>query len=322
MTEDTWLEALRTEPSSQFEGRLRARLRAQEPPPEVRRPWLRQARLAAAAAVVLAVLTAVPAVRASVLQFVSLFRVVNYVPVRVDPARLDRLAAEHLDVGALIGEHVDVVKDPGPPVSVPALADAAAASGMTLALPQWLPGNTTVHETAVVGEREVRVTADGVRLKQVMDALGITDLAVPAGLDGQVIDIRVPPIVMVRYDHGNNNRRSRLFQARPPQWSLPDGLDVQALGEIGLRIVGLAPAEARQFAKTLDWHTTFIVPLPPNVSSFRQVKIGEHSGVAIQNQPRNQALTTTVVWSTPDRVFALVSILGSEDALAMAESVR
>jgi hypothetical protein len=322
MTEEAWLHALRTEPSAQFADRLRARLAVNEPEPETGRHWLAHVRLAAGVVVVLAILTAVPAARASMLQFVSLFRVVNYVPVRVDPARLDRLAAEHLDVESLIGEHVDVVRDPGPPLAVPRMADAAAASGMTLALPQWLPGGTSVIETSVVGEREVRIRADSARLKQVMDALGVSDLPVPPGLDGQIVDIRVPPVVMVRYDHGTVNRRSRLFQARPPQMNLPESLDVQALGEIGLRIMGLPPSEAKQFAQAMDWHTTLIVPVPPNVSSFRQVNIGDHSGVVIQNQPRNQGLTTTVVWSTPDRVFALVSILPADEALAMAESVR
>ena len=38
-------------------------------------------------------------------------------------------------------------------------------------------------ETTVTGERVVRVTADGRRLQQVMDALGINDLTVPAGLE-------------------------------------------------------------------------------------------------------------------------------------------
>ena len=89
-----------------------------------------------------------------------------------------------------------------------------------------------------MGERVVRVTADSQRLQQVMDALGINDLTVPAGLDGHVVNVRVPPVVMIRYDH-RQQRRSRLFQARTPQLTLPDSIDVQALGEIGLRILGL-----------------------------------------------------------------------------------
>jgi hypothetical protein len=178
-----------------------------------------------------------------------------------------------------------------------------------------------VLETAVVGERVVQITADSQRLQQVMDALGIKDLSVPAGLDGQVVHIRVPPVVMIRYDH-QNGRRTRLFQARTPDVTLPDNIDLPVLGEIGLRILGLPSAEAKQFAHAIDWHTTFVMPVPPNATSFQQVDIDGHRGVLIEHQPANQSPTATIVWSTPERVFALVSIQGVAEAVAMASSVR
>jgi len=318
---DAWLHALRDDPSPLFKAQLRERLRAQEPAADTPREWPRRALVAAGAVVAVTALISVPGVRASVAQFVSLFRVVNLVAVPVDPSRLDRLEAEDLQIGALIGEHVQVVQDPGAPVDVPSLADAAAAAGLPLATPQWLPDNTQVIETAVVGERVMRVTGSRVRLQQVMDALGINDLTVPEGLDGQVVNVRVPPVVMIRYDH-QNGRRTRLFQARTPQLMLPNTIDVQALGEIGLRILGLPPAEAKQFAQAIDWHSTLVLPVPPNATSFRQVDIGGHRGVLIQHQPRNQSPTTTIFWSTPDRVFALVSIEHVSEATAMATSVR
>jgi hypothetical protein len=328
MSKDAWLHGLRTDPSPLFKEQLRARLRAHEPAGDTRhepagdtrRDWPRRVLVAAAAVVVMSVLVTVPAVRASVARFISLFRVVHFVAVPVDESRVERLKAENLEIGALIGEHVEVVQDPGPPVSVGSIADASAAAGMRLAVPQWLPENTQVLETSVMGERVVRVTANSQRLQQVMDALGINDLTVPAGLDGHIVNVRVPPVAMIRYEHGK--RRSRLFQARTPQLTLPDSIDVKALGEIGLRILGLAPAEAKQFAQAMDWHSTLIVPVPPNASGFRQVNIGGRLGVMVEHQPRDQSPTHTIIWSTADRVFALVSIQGTEDALQMANSVR
>jgi hypothetical protein len=321
MSGDAWLHALRTDPSPLFKAQLRERLRAQEPVVETRREWPRRALVAAATVIVMAVLFSVPTVRASVAQFVLLFRVVNVIAVPFDPSRLDRLKAEDLQIGTLIGEHVQVLQDPGVPVQVASFADAAATAGMTLATPQWLPDHTQVIETAVMGERVMRVTANSQRLQQVMDALGINDLSVPPGLDGQVVDVRVPPVVMIRYEH-QSGRRTRLFQARTPQVTLPDTIDLPALGEIGLRILGLPPTEAKQFAQAIDWHTTLVVPVPPNATSFQQVDIGGHRGVLIQHQPKNQAPTTTIVWSTAERVFALVSIQGNAEATAMAASVQ
>ena len=246
---DAWLRALRAEPSPVFKAELRQRLRAQEPVAGPRE-WPRRALVAAGVVILVGAAISVPAVRASVARFVSLFRVVNFVAVPVDASRIDRLQAEDLQIGTLVGEHVQVLQDPGPPVQVASLADAAAAAGMAVATPQWLPTDTRIIETAVVGERVVRVTASSQRLQQVMDALGITDLTAPAGLDGHVVDVRVPPVVMIRYDH-QDKRRSRLFQARTPQLTLPEGIDVQALGEIGLRILGL-PARGGRPVRSRD----------------------------------------------------------------------
>jgi hypothetical protein len=319
---DRWLEALRADPAPAFKARLRDQLHAQEPlVVGAGTEWRRPALVGAAAVVVIAILTSVPTVRAAVVQFVALFRVVNVVGVPMAANHLDRLQADDLQIGTLIGDHVQVVEDPGPPVDQPSLEAAAAAAGMTLATPQWLPDNTRVMESAVVGERAVRITADSARLQQVMDALGINDLAVPPGLDGRVIDVRVPPVVMIRYEHSPKSR-TRLFQALTPEVALPDSLDLPALGEIGLRILGLPSAEAKEFAAAIDWHTTLVVPVPPNASSFQQVDINGRRGVLVQHQPRGQSPTTTIVWSTSDRVFALVSLQGVADALAMATSVR
>jgi hypothetical protein len=125
---------------------------------------------------------------------------------------------------------------------------------------------------------------------------------------------------MVRYEHGN--RRTRLFQARAPQVTLPTSVDLATLGEIGLRILGLSPADARQFSQAIDWHTTLLVPVPPGVSSFRQVTIAGRPGILMQHQPPNESPTSVVLWSTTERVFALVSIDGLDQVLAMADSVR
>jgi hypothetical protein len=317
---DVWMHALRREPSPEFKEQLRRRLRDEEaailPPARSRRSIV----LAAAAAVMLSALLAVPAVRASASQFLSLFRVSNFVAVQVEPSRLDRLEAQELEIGKLIGEHLQVLADPGPPLAVGSLDEAASVAGMPVAVPQWLPNDSSILETSVVGERVVQITASSVRLQQVMDALGITDLSAPAELDGQVVNVRVPPVVMVRYEHGN--RRSRLFQARAPQVTLPTSVDLAALGEIGLRILGLSPGDARQFAQAIDWHSTLLVPIPPVVSSFRQVSINGRQGIVLQHQPSGQSETSVVLWSTSDRVFALVSIASLEQVLAMAESVR
>lgn len=318
--DDVWLNSLRGEPTAEFSDRLRRRLRDDEKAAQAPATSHRRLFLIAAAAMLLSALLAVPGVRASAAQFLSLFRVVNFVAVQVQPSRLDSLKAQDLAIEKLIGEHVQVLADPGPPFAVGSLDEAAKIAGMPIAVPQWLPADSRIIETMAQGERVVRITASATRLQQVMDALGINDLTAPPALEGQIVNVRVPPVVMVRYEHGN--RRSRLFQARAPQVTLPTNVDLATLGEIGLRILGLSKDDARQFSRAIDWHTTLLVPVPPGVSSFRQITIGGRPGILMQHQPPTQSPTHVVLWSTADRVFALISIDGLEAVLGMADSVK
>ena len=56
--------------------------------------------------------------------------------------------------------------------------------------------------------------------------------------------------------------------------------------------------------------------------SFQQVMIDGHPGVHIRRQRSDGTPLNTVVWSTPDRVFALVTMRDPGEALQMANSVR
>ena len=280
--------------------------------------------LAVAAGIILVVgLLSFSSVRASAISFLSLFRIVNFVAVPVDPTRLRALDDDHLNLERLIGDHIQVLSDPGPPQPVATPGEAAAIAGLELKMPRWLPADTKIIEVAVTGERAARITADSKRLEELMDALGITDLRAPAGLDGQVVTIRVHPIVMVRFESGlSHGRRTRFMQARTPEVLMPAGVNTSALGEIGLRMLGVPSDTARKFAASIDWNTSLVVPVPPTVSSFRQVEIGGRPGVVMQYQPPNESPTTMLLWSKGDRVFAMQSILGSEQVLSMADSVQ
>jgi hypothetical protein len=317
---DTRLDALKDVPSPQFAEQLRARLHRRDGrDDEPAAPWpVRRVAAAIAIVAVAAGALAIPAVRASAASFLEMFRVVNFIAVRVDPARMLVLDGQQLDLRTLIGQHIEVIQDPGPPTPVTSLAQAAAAAGLDLHVPRWLPENAQIIEMAVTREGVARVTADATRLDQVLDALAIKNLRAPAGVDGQVVTIRVPPAVMVRYEH--DGRTTRFHQARSPQVAMPAGMDVRALGEIGLRILGLSADEAGQVSREIDWQSTLILPIPPNASSVRQVYISGRPGLAVQYN--DQSLTNMVLWSTEERVYGLTSLQEMSQVVEMANSVR
>jgi hypothetical protein len=318
--EDIFLNALKRDPSPEFAERLRTRLRTQDASCEARAWRVSSRPLAASAAAILvaAGLLAVPAVRASVASLLALFRVTNIVGVTFDPRRLDALESQQLDLRTLIGENAQVLQDPGGSTPMVSLDQAASAAGYPLRLPTWLPKDARIVEISVSGEGMARLTANATRLQQVMEALGITDLEVPAGLDGQILTARVPKGVMIRWEH--EGRRTRFFQAPSPQLTLPQGVDLGALGEIGLRILGLPAADARDLAKVIDWTGTLIVPLPASVHEMRRVEINGNPGIAVRYTDRSQ--TAMVLWSGGGRVFGIVSLQEMSDVLEMAHSVR
>lgn len=278
--------------------------------------WYPRAAFWTAVALAAAASFMLPAVRASAQSFLMLFRVVNFAAVPVSPARASAL--EQIDLERLVGDRVQMLRDPGRPLPMTSLDQAADAAGLALRLPAWLPPDTVVDQIAVRGERRAVVTADSARLRSLMDALGITDLEVPPGLDGQRLEVSMPPMVMIRYLNGQ--RGTRLFQSRTPQVTMPAGVPVAALGEIGLRLLGLEPVEAREFAARIDWNTTLLLPLPPGAAGIRQVEISGNRGIAVI-VPGEKLQTGVVLWSNGGRVYGLMSVLPMSQLLDIANSI-
>ncbi|MGH2400609.1 MAG: hypothetical protein ACRDF6_12290 [bacterium] len=327
--DDSFLNDLRRPPSPEFAERLRATLKAQPvAAPPVTRRWLtpRVAMWGASIAGV-ALLFTIPAVRASAQAFLDLFRVVNFVAVPVDPDRLARLRSEEIDLPRLIGEQVTVLTEPGAPVTVTSVAAARAAAGTEVRMPSTVPDGLSLMEIRVTGERAARVTADMERLRQLLESLAISDIEIPAELNGQSATVRVPPTVELRYENQEGVRRVRLLQSQSPTVSMPAGLNLPQLGEIGLRILGLDASEARRLAADIDWHSTLLVPMPPDVTSFRHVQVGTARGLAFEtpvgtNAQGRRERISFVIWSKDGHVFGMQGNVGLGTLLEMANSVQ
>jgi hypothetical protein len=250
--DDDFLYSLRQDPSKPFSDDLRARLRPPERRTTARWPPPAFKRVAAATAfgALFGSLFAFPVVRARAQAFLDLFRVVNFAAVPVAEDRVKQLTSTQLNLEALIGQQVEVLADPGPARPFLTPADAGAAAGMQVRVPGWLPNGLVRTDVQLQGERAVRLTGNTSSLRQVLQTLSLNDVRIPEGLDGQTATLRVPPAVVIAYQRGD--RKAAFIQARTPQVTLPAGLDLPALGEIGLRVLGLEKAEAHRFAQALD----------------------------------------------------------------------
>ena len=106
----------------------------------------------------------------------------------------------------------------GSPVMVTSTDAASAASGMPVAVPPT-PDYLTLSSIKVSGMRAARITMDTTRFEQVLNALGITDIALPPELNGRAVTIEVPPMVEIECERGSDpteasHRRVEFVQVR------------------------------------------------------------------------------------------------------------
>lgn len=331
--DETILHSLRQPPSPEFAARLRERLREGDarPAEAARREWpvLRIAASAAAFALAAALL-AVPSVRAAAASLLARFRIVHFVAVEVDPSRVAQLRSSEIGLSDLIGDRVQVLQDPGPPVAAASPEEAGAATGLRVRVPGWLPPEVTLRATAYRGPGKVQVVADTARLQHLLDFLGIDDVHPPAALDGRTATIDVPAMVRMTYAN-DRGAEADFLQARSPEVALPEGVEIEALAEIGLRILGFGAEEAKRFALAIDWRSTMLVPIPSGAARFKRVDINGRPGLLIARtapapggaSPAPPARELQMlIWSGDGMVYGIRGNFRDESVLRMAYSAR
>ena len=328
--DEKFLESARRDPRPEFAGSLRAKLDRMEPERAAPGAGFRlRPGLAVAAGLVVAAaaaLIAFPSVRASAAAFLDLFRVRNFEAVRFDPARFDKLKELADQKELMVLERAGGPEPSQPPQVYPTVEAAGAAAGLLLQRPGYLPGGFALDTVLVESATHSQLTVHSDKLRSLLDALDLHDVQVPAGLDGQTVTVDRPPVVVQQFKRGRT--KIALVQAKSPEVSLPTGVELERLGEIGLRILGLDAGEARRMASSIDWHSTLVVPVPINASSFRRVTVSGNPGLLVScrgdvAQGREHMRDGTIVlWTAGDRVFAVMSPLGGPELVQVADSVR
>ena len=333
--DDQFLYEFRKEPRPEFAQSLHIRLNqeSEEEPHDSKRIWRPVLALMGLLGVV-TVLLSFPSARAAAQQFLDLFRVQHFVAVSIDPSRIaqiEQLQNGKFDLKALLSRDLQVLKDPGEPQDASDVAEASKATGMEVRLPLVLPEGIIQTGIQVIGEGLARFTADTSKLASILESLDITDVQIPSQLNGAVITVRVPPCVFATYSRGQGKAQvACLTQANSPEITLPGGVFLPDLVQIGLRVAGLSTDEARRLAYSVDWHSTLMVPVPVNAASFREVELRGTKGLLIEtragngqqnsNQPRMKS-GSTLLWAEGSKVYALSGTVRSIELLEMANAL-
>jgi hypothetical protein len=207
---------------------------------------------------------------------------------------------------------------------------AGADAGIVVRSPSALPRGATFAEVAVAHPGSFRVTLDVSKMEALARAVGVDDAALPAEWDGAIVDVKAPPVVVMRYHRGQDD--FVLLQARSPEVNLPEGVDLARLGTLGLRMAGMSPEEARLFARTIDWRSTVLVPIPMEGGTFREVEIHGRKGLLVtSHQPSKAAADggvhggsrwhSVLLWAEGNEVFAVHGPGQGVEVLEMAQSI-
>ena len=321
--DDQFLRDLKKQPNTEFAARLRATLRTL-PPNAVARvaPAVELRRWFAAAASIAVVSFAftLPPVQAAAEACLDLFRGRPVTGVQFDPERLQSLESSGFNPEAIFGQ-VEPLTPPQEPVSYATPADAGAAAGIRVRTPVWIPPGYSPSGIMGSSEHAARVTVNTAGLQALLDTLGLADVELPEGLDGQTATVRIPPVVTQTYASGDRN--IHVIQALSPEVSFPAGLDLSQLAYAGLRVLGMSRDEAYRMSVTIDWRTTFVVPVPSQAAAYRPINVAGNEGLLIEGLAQNEDHPGGVLmWSDGDETFAVTGPVRGLELLEIAQSLQ
>ena len=321
--DDQFLRDLKKQPSPEFAGRLRATLRAL-PPSAVARvapaATLQRWFAAAASIAVVGFAFTLPPVQAAAEAFLQIFRVRQFTGVQFDIERIRSLESSGLRPEAIFGDVEPLTGEPQP-VSYATAADAGAAAGIRVRTPAWIPQGYSAAEIMGSSEFAARITLKTAGLQAVLDALGLGDVELPEGLDGQAATVRVPPIVTQRYVNGDRN--IHVIQAQSPDVSFPAGVDLSQLAYAALRVLGMPRDEAYRMSVTIDWRSTLIVPVPSQAVAYRPINVAGNEGLLIEGLARDEQYPGgALMWSVGGETFAVTGPLSGEELLEIAQTLQ
>lgn len=276
--------------------------------------------LAAAAAVVVVVgLLALPPVRAAARDFLSLFRVEQFVAVDVDMDQVEALA-EALESSGF-GEDGVLVNMPEP-VAAASVAEAAAVAGFT---PRQPASYGAPSEIRVSGPSTSTFIPDVEMLRGVFTAMELDPALLPDNIDGQPFDVTVPGSVMMYYEGDPDYPRDDLMvtQTLAPSVEVPDGVDVDALGMAMLQLLGMSEQEAARLSQQIDWTTTLVLPIPSEIATVGEVQVDGTTGLLFDETSSEEiGGAGMVIWQKNGVVTVVAGADSTSSLLAAANALQ
>ncbi len=278
-----------------------------------------------------ALLISVAPLRAWAEDLLSIFRVEHVAVVDIGSGMLktpDGNTLFNQAMTRIISEEVTFTQ---PPQKSQMVGDVAAASKLIAFDPHLIAGETP-SQLMVSSGLTAQMKLDRDRLQTIVDETGRSDLQIPSSVDGAVIGMRIPAGIMASYgDCADRTGESpkldnpscvKLSEMPSPTASVPAGLDAAGLAQVALQFAGLSATEAANFTQTVDWTSTFVLPVMGRETSYQQVTANGNDAVLLR--PRNPGASSrfTLIWVDNGILYSLMGTGDDTTAQNLASQIE
>ena len=264
----------------------------------------------AALAVVIGLFALEP-VRALASDFLGLFRVEKFVVVDIDPGRMDQIASA-IDQNMFVRSLETFGEENGGTIAA-TLDEAAAAAGFN---PRTVDGYGDPSMIAVSAGHTASFTPDVASMRQVFAALDLDPNLLPDSIDGKTFTLTTEPGIAQNFTDENGETLFSIMQTPSPSVDGPSDVDLQQLGNAMLQLLGMSPEEAARLSESIDWTSTFVIPVPRDLASVREVQVNGVTGLLFDargsgsDAPEGNAL----LWQQNGYVFGVTAAnMGDSD---------
>ncbi len=288
-------------------GAALTRFRARSRNTRQRAAWLGWPAWVTIAALTLGLLALLPATRAKAQQLWQLLSVGKIAFIRVNPWPDDVRSPKVELIGMII-----------PPIPSRDLEQARwrVQYDPRLPRPGVLSDSPRLSTTFSVSAGTVVHTAD---LELALKKTGVTDATVPPQWEGAQLAMHTSNIVIAEWPD------LVLVQSLPLTMTVPPGFDFSAFSALILRILGVAPDEAKRLASSAGTAPLWLAPIDRDFEtngSLEEIQLPSAPATLLQQRAADGSVKrTTITWSVPDRVFVLTGSLSRELMIATANAV-
>jgi hypothetical protein len=225
------------------------------------------------------------------------------------------------------------IQERGKPQEVSNPEEASALAGIPIRLPTQIEGQETLE---VLPGGDVTFNVDLEQIRTVLRDIDRADIELPDSLDGATVFVNIQAGVQAKYgecefdleEDLENNQPARgldcttFLQIPSPTVSAPPGLDIVQIGEAFLQVTGMSPEEAADFARSVDWTTTLVIPVPRYGSEHEEVQVDGVTGTLIQQYGYKMDNEYLLIWVKDGILYALSGPGDSTAALEIASSLK